>query len=79
MFSLIKNIIWLVGFVVVSSFVLNYFGYEINTHYFQERKSDCQEKLKDCQKELLHQGIDNAKCNFNCINPQLIVKKSIND
>lgn len=75
MFHILKNIIWIVGFVVVAGFVLNYFGYEINTHYFQERKSDCRERLKKCQSDLLHQGLDNAKCNFNCLDPKFIIKK----
>ena len=75
MFHLIKNLIWLVGFIVVSTFILNYFGYELNTHYFEERKEDCQNKVKECQKELLHQGIDNAKCSLNCLDPKLIIKE----
>ncbi|MCK9379150.1 MAG: hypothetical protein M0P97_03325 [Candidatus Moranbacteria bacterium] len=75
MFGLIKLIIWIVGFVVVASFALDYFGYEMNRNYFQERKSECQEKLKDCQNELLHQGLDNAQCNFDCVDPKLIIKK----
>jgi len=75
MFHLLKHIIWVIGFIVVTAFVLNYLGYEINKNYFQERKSDCREKLKKCQEELLRQGLDNAKCNFNCIDPKLILKK----
>jgi hypothetical protein len=75
MFHLVKNIIWIVGFMVLASFILNYFGYEINKNYFRERKNDCQEKLKQCQSELLHQGLDNAQCNFNCLDPKLIIKK----
>lgn len=75
MFKLLKLIIWIVGLVVVTGFVLNYFGYAINTKYFSERKTDCQQKLEDCQGELIHQGIDNAECDFNCLNPKLIIKK----
>lgn len=75
MFHLLKNIIWIVGFVVVASFVLDYFGYEINKDYFKERRSDCQELLKKCQSELIHQGIDNAQCKFNCISPEKIIRK----
>jgi hypothetical protein len=75
MFHILKNVIWIVGFIVVGAFVLNYFGYEINKNYFQERSGACQEKLKNCQSELLHQGLDNVKCNFNCIDPKLIIKK----
>lgn len=75
MFHLIKNIIWIVGFVVITGFALNYFGYEINRNYFQERKSDCREKLKECREGLIHQGLDNAQCDFKCIDPKLIIKE----
>jgi len=68
-------IIWLVGLIVVVGFVMNYFGYEFNRNYFQERKSDCQNKLKECQSELLHQGMDNAQCDFNCLDPKLIIRE----
>jgi len=75
MFHLLKFIIWIVGFFVVAAFALDYFGYEINRHYFDESKTECQKKLKECQNELLHQGLDNAQCNFNCVDPKLIIKK----
>jgi len=75
MFHLLKFIIWIVGFVVVAAFALEYFGYEINRNYFDESKTECQKKLKECQNELIHQGIDNAQCDFNCVDPKLIIKK----
>lgn len=75
MFKLLKLIIWIAGIIVVTIFVLNYFGYEINRNYFNESKAKCQEKLEACQKELIHQGLDNAKCDFQCVNPKLIIKK----
>lgn len=75
MIKLLKFIIWLVGLAVVAMLVLNYFGYEINKNYFKESKKKCQEKLEACQKELIHQGLDNAKCDFQCVNPKLIIKK----
>ena len=75
MFHLIKSIIWIVGFIVVANFVMDDFGYEINKDYFKERRSDCQELLKKCQSELIHQGIDNAQCSFDCISPKSILKK----
>jgi len=75
MFKLLKLIIWIAGIIVVAILVLNYFGYEINRNYFNESKEECQKRLKDCQSELIHQGIDNAKCNFECVNPKLIIKK----
>lgn len=75
MFSLIKFIIWIVGLVVVTLFVLNYFGYEVNRNYFNESKAKCQEKAEQCAKELVEQGTKNAQCDFNCVNPKLIIKK----
>ncbi|MCD6149978.1 hypothetical protein J7J13_04325 [bacterium] len=75
MFHLLKLIIWIVGFAVIAAFALDYFGYEINRNYFNESKTECQKRLKECQNELLHQGIDNARCNFNCVDPKLIIKK----
>jgi F0F1-type ATP synthase membrane subunit b/b' len=75
MFKLLKFLIWLVGLAVATYFVLSYFGYEPNMNYFKESKAKCQEKLTNCQKELIHQGIDNAKCDFDCVDPKLIIKK----
>ena len=75
MIKLVKFIIWVVGFVFVSAFVLNYFGYEINQNYFQESKTECQKRLNDCGKQFVQQGTKNAQCNFNCVDPKLIIKK----
>lgn len=75
MFHLIKFIVWLAGILVVGFFVLKYFGYEVNTNYFNERKAECQERFNKCSKELIEQGTKNAKCDFNCIDPKLIIKK----
>jgi hypothetical protein len=75
MFSLIKGLIWLVGLVVVSLFVLNYFGFEVNRNYFNESKATCQKRLEDCAKQYVEQGTKNAECNFDCVDPKLIIKK----
>lgn len=75
MFGLLKLIIWISGLTVLAYFVLPHFGYEINLHYFNESKSKCQEKLNTCTKELIKQGTQNAQCDFNCVDPQLIIKK----
>lgn len=75
MFKLIKFSIWIVGLVVVTIFVLNYFGYEINRNYFKESKAECQKRLEQCGKNYVEQGVKNAKCDFNCVNPKLIIKK----
>ncbi|MFZ5982224.1 MAG: hypothetical protein ACOYS2_01450 [Patescibacteria group bacterium] len=75
MFSLIKGIIWLVGFVVVAIFVLNYFGYEVNYNYFTESKAECQKRVEDCAKEFVEQGTKNAECDFDCVNPRILIKK----
>jgi hypothetical protein len=76
MFSLLKTIIWIVGTIIVASFILGYFGYEVNMKYFTQSKAKCQEEIKKCSENVLKQGTDNAKCDFNCVNPgKLIIKK----
>jgi hypothetical protein len=75
MWSLLKFLIWIVGLVVVTLFVLNYFRYEPNKNYFKESKAACQQRLGDCQSQLIHKGTDGAECNFNCVDPKLIIKK----
>jgi hypothetical protein len=76
MWSLLKFIIWIVGLIVVTLFVLNYFGYEPNRNYFKESKAECQQRLADCQSQLIHKGTDGAECNFDCVNVgSLIIKK----
>lgn len=75
MLHLIRLIIWIAGVLVVAYFALGYFGYEINQHYFDQSKAKCQDLLQQCQKNILHQGIDNAKCDYQCIDPKLIIRK----
>ncbi|MFZ2193436.1 MAG: hypothetical protein WAV31_04300 [Candidatus Moraniibacteriota bacterium] len=75
MFSLLKLVIWVCGVAVVSYFVLGYFGYEVNKDYFNVSKEECQKRLDECKNDVIHNGIDNAKCNFNCADPKLIINK----
>ena len=75
MFHLLKLIIWIVGVVVVAYFALPYIGYEVNMNYFTESKAACQERLNECTKNLVEQGTKNATCDFNCVDPKLIIKK----
>jgi len=75
MFGLLKLIIWICGFAVVVYFVLGYFGYEANMNYFNESKAKCEEKLKECGNNMMHQGTDNTKCDFNCVDPKIIIKR----
>lgn len=75
MFHLIRFLLWLAGAIVVTYLVLNYLGYEVNTNYFHESKAKCQELLQQCKENLIHQGIDNAKCDYQCIDPKLIIRK----
>lgn len=75
MFGILKSIIWIAGILVVAYFVLGYFGYEINKDYFTYSKTKCQERIKNCTDNLIHQGVDNVKCDINCVNPVLIIKK----
>lgn len=75
MFHLIKFIIWLAGIAVVIYFALPYFGYEVNMNYFNDSKSECQQRVTECSKQLMEQGTKNAKCDFNCVDPKLIIRK----
>jgi hypothetical protein len=75
MFHLLKFIIWLAGIAVVLYFALPYFGYEINMHYFNDSKKECQDRVSECSKQLMEQGTKNAKCDFNCVDPKLIIRK----
>jgi hypothetical protein len=75
MFSLLKLIIWIAGIIAVTYFVLGYFGYTLNLNYFQNSKAACQEKIRQCTDNLIHQGIDNVKCDVQCVDTGLIIKK----
>ncbi len=77
MFKLIKIFIWIAGFITLSLLILNYFGYELNRHYFDRSKKDCLDRLNKCKSELVRQGTENAKCDFDCIEPSLIIKKRV--
>ncbi len=76
MVALLKTIIWIAGSIVVATFVLSYFGYEINMKYFSQSKAKCQEEVKKCGEDVLKEGTNNVKCDFNCVNiNKLIIKK----
>lgn len=76
MVTLLKTIIWIAGSLVVATFVLSYFGYEVNMKYFTQSKAKCQEEVKKCGDNVLKEGTNNAKCNFDCVNvKKLIIKK----
>lgn len=76
MFTLLRLAIWVTGFVVVSYFVLGYFGYHVNLDYFKASKEACQQELLQCQKDLVKTGVEGAKekCHIECIDPKLIIK-----
>jgi hypothetical protein len=75
MFHLIKFIVWLAGIALIAYFALPYFGYEINLNYFNESKGQCQSRVAECSNQIIKQGTQNAKCDFNCIDPTLIIRK----
>lgn len=75
MFSLIKLIVWMAGVLALAYFILGYFGYAVNMDYFSASRSACEEKLKECANNTLRQGINNAQCEMDCVNPSLIIKK----
>lgn len=75
MFHLIKFLIWLLGLAIIAYFVLQFLGYEVNLNYFNESKAACQKRFEQCSRNLIEQGTKNAKCDFNCVDPTLIIKK----
>jgi hypothetical protein len=76
MFHLIRFVIWFAGILVVGYFVLGYFGYEVNQHYFDQSKTKCQELINQCQKNIIHKGVDDVKnCAYQCVDPKLIIQK----
>lgn len=77
-FGLFKLIVWLAGVVTIAYFALPYFGYAINTNYWDERKAACQEKLNQCQKDLIKSGLEGArdKCDIQCVDPKLLIHKT---
>ena len=75
MFYILKTIVWIVLILAAAYFIMGYFGYSINTEYFSYSQAKCQERIKNCTDNLIHQGIDNVKCDINCVSPNLIIKK----
>ncbi len=63
------------GIAVVIYFALPYFGYEVNMNYFNDSKAECQSRVSECSKQFVEQGTKNAKCDFNCVDPKLIIRK----
>lgn len=61
--------------LMVAYVVMGYFGYEPNKEYFTQSKSQCQDLLKQCRDNLIHQGLDNVKCEYQCIDPKLFIQK----
>jgi hypothetical protein len=75
MFHLLKFIVWIAGILVLIYLALPFFGYEVNTKYFDKSADRCQEKINECSKNILENGTKNAKCDLICVNPGLIIKK----
>ncbi len=76
-FSLLKFIVWLAGIGVIAYYGLPYVGYQVNLHYFEERKSQCQEQLDACRQELFRGGVEGAKenCDLGCVDPKVLIRK----
>jgi hypothetical protein len=75
MFSFIKFIFWSLVILFMAYYIAHFLGYQVNTQYFTYSRKECENKLKSCSNDLIHKGIDNAKCNFQCVDPHLIIKK----
>jgi hypothetical protein len=79
MFFLLRLIIWLSGLAVVCYGALRLVGYDVNWAYFQDQRPACEERLKKCRDDLIKSGIEGAKekCDFQCVDPQLLIRKSV--
>lgn len=79
MFSLLKHILWLIHIAAVAYFVMKYVGYDVNWHYFDSRKADCEAELAQCRQDLIRTGIEGVKqnCDWKCtdIDPKLLIRK----
>ena len=74
-FHLIKFLIWLAGIALIIYIALPYFGYEVNLNYFTESKATCQKRVSDCSKQIVENGTKNTKCDFNCVDPKILIQK----
>ena len=79
MFSLLKHILWLIHIAAVAYFVMKYVCYDVNWHYFDSRKADCEAELAQCRQDLIRTGIEGVKqnCDWKCtdIDPKLLIRK----
>lgn len=75
MFHLIRLAIWIVGAVVVGSFLLNFFHYKIDWDYVSESQRRCFGVAIECQKTIQKEGAENAKCPIACFEFGKLVKK----
>ncbi len=81
---LIRTTIWITGSIVVASFILNYFGYQPNWSYFEERRISCQEELARCKNDLMEKSNRDdieairSTCEIDCVDPKLFIQKNTN-
>ena len=75
MFHLIGTVIWVVGATVVGSFLLNFFGYQVDWNYVKEIRGRCFESTLECRKQISSEGAENAKCNIACFEPARLIEK----
>lgn len=75
MFHIFRFIIWFVGTIVVVSFLLNFFHYEIDWKYVKESQQRCFGIAIECQKTIEKEGAKNAKCPIACLEFKKLVKK----
>lgn len=71
MFSLIKVIIWIVGFVVVANFLLGFFHSRIDWIAVQNTFRSCYETIQPCQNiitDKLNSPTENyEQCSVSCL------------
>ncbi len=75
MFHLLRLAIWIVGAIVVGSFLLDFFHYQINWSYVQESQSRCFGAALECQQDIVKNGTENARCKVACFEFSKLIKK----
>lgn len=76
MFALLKFVIWLVGSLVVLTFLLNFFGYRFDWHYLGDRRAACTTQLSACAQNLLYGGTKPEACKLTCMETEKLLIKT---
>lgn len=67
MFRLLSGLIWIVGSIIVVTFLINFaFGYEINLTLLDQSRQSCWNAVVGCKDDFFKHGISSDKCQLQC-------------